>query len=184
MEESMIEFVNRIYLSPEFQTGFLGKYELILLQGVKNDIAWVNLDDEQKLAFRKADLIHKRKLSGIFSDLVLQYEDAVVELGLEILNFLKQTKTRFSNLEEIPFMPKAEIAIFRLRNMLYCELYSINKHKKLEQGGHVLYTEVIEPIIHEVENQILHPTYDLSSIKELYKAVVDLYGQNPYQKEG
>jgi hypothetical protein len=177
--KSIIELIDTLYRSAEFSNN-LGKYELSILQGVKRDIAWSNLTDSEKLEYRKRDLVHKEKVKAIISDAVISYEEAVIELGYLILNFLEATNIRFPDLNGLPTKSKEEITLFRLRTMLYCELYSINKHRNLENGGHVLYAEVIDPILVELETSKAYQEYDLPKIRDVYKRVTALYNSKPY----
>jgi len=177
-----IELIDKIYRSLDFQSTSLGKYELAILQGIKNDLNWDALTDEQKLEYRRADLVHKKKVAATLSDLILRYEESVIELSYEILNFIRETETKFSDLSLLPSMPQIDIVLFRLRNMLYCELYAVNKHRKLEHAGHVLYHEVIAPLLFELADQISLPQYNIVSIKEKYEAMIVLYSRNPYQR--
>jgi hypothetical protein len=174
-----IELIDKLYRSLEFRTNTLGKYELAILQGTKNDIAWDALSDEQKMEFRKGDLVHKEKIEA--SDLILKYERTVIDLGYEILYFLKETESKFDDLSTVAVLSLPELVLFRLRNMLYCELYSINKYRKLQYGGHVLFEEIVEPIFVELESHSLYSNYNLFVIKDRYKTMIDLYKCKPYQ---
>jgi hypothetical protein len=174
-----IELIDKIYRSPEFQPNTLGRYEVAVLQGVKNEIAWDALSDEQKMEFRMGDLVHKQKIEA--SDLVLKYERAVVDLGYEILYFLRETDSKFNDLANVAVISQQDIVLFRLRNMLYCELYSINKYRKLQYGGHVLFEEIIEPIFVELESHSMHLDYNLVVMKDKYRTMMDLYNREPYK---
>jgi hypothetical protein len=176
-----IDRLNNLYHNEPF-SAYLGKYETSILQGIKRDIEWNNLTDLEKLEYRRGDLVHKKKVSTIFPDSVLVYEESVIQLSYQILDFLKKTEEYFSDLSTLVRSTASEIALFRLRNMLYCELYAINKHKNLENGGHVLYTEVVEPIFIELMPTDFYKTLDLQKLKETYETVVNLFEKKPYVK--
>lgn len=177
-----LELISELYKSPDFPNELLGKYEISLLQGFKRDIDWDKLSNLQKIEYRKGMLVHKQKVKEIVSDLELDYEESIVELGYLLIDFLKTTESLYPNLNEINKKSKVEISLFRLRNLLYCELYAINKHMKLENGGHIPFDLVIDPILKELEESVFFKEYKLHEIKGLYRKVVKLYNQKPYDK--
>ncbi len=177
-----LELISELYKSPDFPNELLGGYEISLLQGFTRDVNWGKLSDLQKIEYRKGALVHKQKVKEIVSDLEFDYEKSVIELGYLLIDFLKTTESLYSDLSEINKKTKVEISLFRLRNLLYCELYAINKHMKLENGGHVPFDLVIDPVLKELAGSVFFKEYKLHKIKDLYRKVVNLYNQKPYDK--
>ena len=173
--------IDNLYRSLDFPT--VSSLELSLIQGVKKDITWSGLSHEEKLRLREKELkyasLHFKESTP---QIIFDYENALLELGLLIIDFLK--KTDFFPLDEKQLleMSPEELTLFRIRNMLYCELYSINKHQKLEFGGHVLFNEVVEPLFKALESSPLYEKFNLDSIATSYQKVMELYSKKPYQK--
>lgn len=112
----------------------------------------------------------------------INYEEAVIELTTEILSFLK-TNYVVENVKS-DLKTKDEVIRFRLNAILRCEFYAINKHRKLENGGgHVLYHEVIRPILNEVKMTRYGSEHGIEQINKSYLRVIDLYEQDPYGKK-
>ncbi|MCC9064161.1 hypothetical protein [Flavobacterium piscisymbiosum] len=155
------------------------KYEIKLIEGLKKDVEWLSLSDKEKLELRKIEMRKKHALKEIYSDLIILYEESVIELVELVMKFLNEINVVAFNSEN---MSEEEFLLFRLKNMLYIELFAVNKRPKLQYSGHVLFEEVVEPIFSELENTTFYVQYKLQDLKDTYKNVSDLYKKDPYKK--
>ncbi len=72
--------------------------------------------------------------------------------------------------------------LFRLKNMMYIELFALNKRLNLKYSGHVLFEEVVEAILIEIKSTTFYLDCELEKLRETYNRVSDLYKKDPYKK--
>lgn len=155
------------------------QYEIQIIEGFGKEIQWSLLSDSEKFEVRKRELRKRHAFKELYSDSIILYEESVVTLIDLIMSFLGGVNDVVFNNDE---MSEEEFLLFRLKNMLYIELYAVNKRLKLKYAGHVLFEEVVEPIFIEIENTRFYAEYKLEKIKETYKFVSDLHKKDPYKK--
>lgn len=155
------------------------QYEIQIIEGFGKEIQWSLLSDKEKLEVRKKDLMKKYVFKELYSDSIILYEEAIIELVKLIMKFLDDVSLIVFDCEN---MSEEEFILFRLKNMLYIELYSINKRSKLQFSGHVLFEEIVEPIFIYVQSTTFYLDYELEKLRETYKRVSDLFKKEPYKK--
>jgi hypothetical protein len=178
-----LNVIDRLYHSINFPREILGKYESSVIQGFKNEMDWTKLSDTEKLNFREQEIDYaKVHFKNITPEIVFSYEENVIELGREIINFLEATTNLFEKVDELAYKNKELLTLFRLRNLLFCELYAINKHRKLKFGGHVLLEEIVEIVFDELKTSEFYEYHKLETIRNKYKLVLDIYERKPYNE--
>jgi hypothetical protein len=155
------------------------RYEIQILEGVMKEMTWETLSDEEKLEQRKKALLMKSVHKEMHSDLIILYEESVIELSVLIMKFLKDISFKIFGLAK---MSDEEFLLFRLKNMLYFELYIINKKIKLQYSGHILFEDIMEPLFKEIENTVYYKQYQLDDLRETFKFVWELYSKKPYKE--
>jgi hypothetical protein len=153
--------------------------EMQLIEGVKKDLHWASLSDKEKLELRTKELMKKNVFKEIYSDLLISYEESVIDLVKLIMKFLDNINLIVFDFQN---MSDEECILYRLKCMLHVELYSVNKREKLQYSGHVLFEDVVEPIFIELKATKYYEQYNLENIKEQYKIVIRLYEKKPYEK--
>ena len=181
MKDIDIENIDGIYKSLDFSP--VSRLEIALIEGVKHDILWQRLSNDAKIEKRKKEINYaKTHFKESTSKKVLEYEQKVVRLGSLIQELLE--KMEFLGEFDYQAIDKSsgQATLFRLRNILYCELYSINKHRKLEFSGHVPFEEVVEPLIKELASTEYYSEFKLEALADVYRETIDLYEQKPYSR--
>jgi|GEM_PF-4821357 len=156
------------------------RYEIQLIEGLKKDVHWISLSDTEKLELRTKELTKKYIFKEAYSDLIILYEESIVKLNKLIIEFLDEVSLVVFNHENTS---GEEFVLFRLKNMMYIELFALNKRLNLKYSGHVLFEEVVEPIFNELENTTYYVQYKLQDLRDTYKSVSDLYKKDPYKKD-
>jgi hypothetical protein len=174
MKLDELEKIEELYFLKNSQ-----RSEIQLIEGIKKDLYWVSFSNEEKLELRTRELMKKYVFKELYSDLMISYEESVIELVKIIMKFLDDINLFVFDYQD---MSEEEFILFRLKNMLYIELYSINKREKLQYSGHVLFEEIVEPILIELENTKFYLYFELEKLREKYKHVSDLYKKEPYKK--
>ncbi|MCP2027365.1 hypothetical protein L1276_002522 [Flavobacterium sp. HSC-32F16] len=153
--------------------------EIQILEGFMKDINWSTLSDQEKLEQRKKALLIKSVHKELHSNLIILYEESVIELTILIMKFLDDISFKVFDMEK---MSDEKFLLFRLKNMLYFELYVIHKKIKLQYSGHVLYEYIMEPIFKEIENTVYYNQYQLQLLREKFELVCELFLKRPYEK--
>lgn len=169
-----IEKIEELYLLKNSN-----RYEIQLIEGIKKDLYWASFSDKEKLELRTRELMKKYVFKVLYSDLMISYEESVIYLVKLIMKFLEDVNLIVFDFQN---MSEEEFILFRLKNMLYIELYSVNKREKLQYSGHVLFEEVVEPIFIEIQSTTFYLDYELEKLREMYKRVSDLFKKEPYKK--
>nr|WP_315238664.1 hypothetical protein [uncultured Flavobacterium sp.] len=169
-----IEKIEELYLLKNSH-----RYEIQLIEGLKKDLYWASLSDKEKLELRTKELMKKYVFKEIYSDLMISYEESVIDLVKLIMKFLDEINLIVFDFQN---MSEDEFILFRLKNMMCVELYAVNKREKLQYSGHVLFEEVVQPIFVEIERTEFYIQYSLEDLRDTYKRVSDLYGEEPYKK--
>lgn len=155
------------------------RYEIQLIEGLKKDVYWISLSDREKLELRTKELTKKYIFKGAYSELIILYEESIIKLNKLIIEFLDEVSSVVFNNENTS---EEEFVLFRLKNMIYIELFALNKRLNLKYSGHVLFEEVVEPIFRELENTTFYVQYKLQDLRDTYKRVSDLYKKDPYKR--
>lgn len=155
------------------------RYEIQLIEGFKKDVHWVSLSDVEKLELRTKELTKKYIFKETYSELIILYEESIVKLNKLIIEFLDEVSLVVFNHENTS---EEDFVLFRLKNMIYIELFALNKRLNLKYSGHVLFEEVVEPIFNELEDTTFYVQYKLKDLRDAYKSVSDLYKKDPYRK--
>lgn len=173
-----IKEIENFYLSRNIKFNS-HNYEMQILEGMKKEISWSTLSDREKLEERKKALLIKSVHKDFHPDLMILYEESVIELSELIMKFLDNISFKIFGLEK---MSDDEFFLFRLKNMLYFELYIIHKKIKLQFSGHILFEDIMEPLFKEIENTVYYEQYQLEVLRETFKFVWELYLKKPYDK--
>lgn len=168
-----IEKIEELYLLKNSQTP-----EIQIIEDYRKDVYWLSLLDNEKLEIRKKDLMKKHVFKELYSDSIILYEESVIELIKLIMKFLDDLSLVVFNKN----MSDEEFLLFRLKNILYIELFAVNKRLNLKDCGHIAFERVIEPIFIEIECTTFYVQYKLQDLRDTYKSVSDLYKQDPYKK--
>lgn len=139
---------------------------------------WLSFMDKEKLDLRMRELWKKKAFKELYTDSIILYEESVIELVKLIMKFLDDVSSVVFNKD----ISEEEFVLFRLKNMLYIELYAVNKRLKLQYSGHIAFERVVEPIFIELESTTLYIQYKLENVREMYKCVSDLHKKEPYKK--
>lgn len=154
-------------------------YEIQILEGISKDITWSTLSDQEKLEERKKALLIKSVHKDLHSDLIISYEQSVIDLSILIMKFLDDISFKiFASVK----ISDEEFLLFRLKNMLYFELYIIHKKIKLQYSGHILFEDIMEPLFKEIESKVYYEQYQLEILREKFKLVWELYLKQPYKQ--
>ncbi|MEP6805554.1 MAG: hypothetical protein ABI892_13585, partial [Flavobacterium sp.] len=146
---------------------------------ISKDITWSTLSDQEKLEERKKALLIKSVHKDLHSDLIISYEQSVIDLSILIMKFLDDISFKiFASVK----ISDEEFLLFRLKNMLYFELYIIHKKIKLQYSGHILFEDIMEPLFKEIESKVYYEQYQLEILREKFKLVWELYLKQPYKQ--
>lgn len=156
------------------------RYELQLMSSMKRLLFFNSLDDIEKMSFRRRELEKKIKFREVYSDLEINYENQVLYLTNAIINFLNNTKEDLFEFDPKKEFTFKEFIFVRFCTILKIELIALNKHMKLEHGGHVLFKELVEPLFVELESTEYYEKYNLVNLRDIYRKVQELYDKNPY----
>ncbi|MBE8723505.1 hypothetical protein [Flavobacterium hungaricum] len=154
-------------------------YEMQILEGFWKEINWSALSDDEKLEFRKTELRKKHVYKELYSDLVVLYEETVIELIVLLMQFFEDISSVVFDKEN---MSDEEFVLFRLKNMLYFELLTVQRKMKLKFSGHILYEDIMEPIFDEIEKTPYYEQYELENLRKTYKFVCELFLKRPYEE--
>ncbi|WP_417942147.1 hypothetical protein [Flavobacterium sp. RS13.1] len=153
--------------------------EIQIFDGLMERIEWSTLSDHEKIERRKKALFIKSVHKDLYSDLIILYEESVIELSILVMSFLDDVSFVIFDKEK---MSDQEFSLFRLKNMLSFELYCIHHKIKLEYSGHVLFDYVTEPIFKDLENTVYYEKYQLKTLREKFLIVCELFLKRPYEK--
>ncbi|MDP5201073.1 hypothetical protein [Flavobacterium sp. DG2-3] len=173
-----IDEIKEYYLSKDDKSSSFS-YEIQIFDGLIERIKWSTLFDQEKLERRKKSLLIKSVHKDLHSDLIILYEQSVIELSVLIMRFLDDVGFVIFNMGE---MSDQEFLLFRLKNMLSFELYSIHHKIKLEHSGHVLFDYVMEPIFKDLEKTVYYEKFQLETLGEKLELVCQLFLKRPYSK--
>lgn len=174
-------FVNKADLENFYENEISDVYnELNCIKTIYEIEKWQSISLEDKLKQRHSYIETKKKLNqNTESNLELDYEICVIDLLNLIANFIKEISLEV----KLNDLSSSEMLLFRLKNILYCELYAINRHKKIRKIGHIPYEGVVEPIFNKLKNTNFYTQYKLEIIRKSYQEMINLYRKNPYKKE-
>ena len=127
------------------------RYELQLVSGIKKQLFFETLSDVEKLCFRKRELELKKAYREIYSDLVIAYEENVLVLTSLILKVLDNCKCDFLSFSFDDKIASDDLNFARLCTILKIELICLNRHMKLENGGHVLFDAIAKPVFDDLK---------------------------------
>ncbi len=148
-----------------------------VLEALYSREIWDKLSDNEKVSKSRSRL-ESYKVHSLKSNKVIEYEETVIKIAELILFFYNETESRYKDLKEIGGV---HLYLFRIRNLLYCELKVINRNISLRVINHVL-LEIIEPLINNVSESNEYKEYRLDEFVFEYKKMFQLLEQKPYSK--
>lgn len=154
--------------------------EIQIIEDFRKRRNWETASDQEKLEIRNKELMLKHVYKQLYSDLVTSYEESVIELTKLIIKFLEEVSLVVFDHQNIS---EEDFILFRLKNMLYIELFALNKHLKLKfYTGHILFETTTEPILIEIEKTSFYTQYKLQDLKNAFENVRDILKKEPYKE--